>query len=225
LTQENMKKQSGVLQRWDDERGFGFITDKKGRDIFVHVSAFCRIRSRPKAGEKVLFRVEPDAAKGVRAVEVERCWRPAHLLLPEFLFPVWVVGAFYGALWWFFSQNAFWFFLIIFLLLIAGLTFLMFGLDKRAALNERQRVPEKTLHLLSLAGGWPGALLARPLFRHKTRKQPFRTVFWLTVVVNLVAVGVFLFSSQAAPLRDWLDVQALSWLITLNQWGWISSPV
>ncbi|WP_414430573.1 DUF1294 domain-containing protein [Alcanivorax sp. IL3] len=220
-----MKKQSGVLQRWDDERGFGFITDKKGRDIFVHVSAFGRIRSRPKAGEKVLFRVEPDAAKGVRAVEVERCWRPAHLLLPEFLFPLLIVGAFYGAVWWFFSQNAFWFFLIIFLLLIAGLTFLMFGLDKRAALNERQRVPENTLHLLSLAGGWPGGLLARPLFRHKTRKQPFRIVFWLMAVVNLVAVGVFLFSPQAAPLRGWLDVQALSWLITLKQWGWISSPV
>lgn len=220
-----MKKQSGVLQRWDDERGFGFITDKKGRDIFVHVSAFGRIRSRPKAGEKVLFRVEPDAAKGVRAVEVERCWRPAHLLLPEFLLPLLVVAVFYGAFWLFFSKNAFWFFLIIFLLLIAGLTFLMFGLDKRAALNERQRVPENTLHLLSLAGGWPGGLLARPLFRHKTRKQPFRTVFWLMVVVNLVAVGVFLFSPQAAPLRDWLDVQALSWLITLKQWGWISSPV
>ena len=220
-----MKKQSGVLKSWDDVRGFGFITDKKGRDIFVHVSAFGRIRSRPKAGEKVLFRVEPDAAKGVRAVEVERCWRPAHLLLPEFLFPLMMVGAFYGVLWWFFSQNAFWFFLIIFLLLIAGLTFLMFGLDKRAALNERQRVPENTLHFLSLAGGWPGGLLARPLFRHKTRKQPFRTVFWLMVVVNLVAVGVFLFSPQAAPLRDWLDVQALSWLITLKQWGWISSPV
>ena len=115
-----MKKQSGVLKSWDDVRGFGFITDKKGRDIFVHVSAFGRIRSRPKAGEKVLFRVEPDAAKGVRAVEVERCWRPAHLLLPEFLFPLMMVGAFYGVLWWFFSQNAFWIFLIIFLLLIAG---------------------------------------------------------------------------------------------------------
>ena len=170
-------------------------------------------------------RQEPDAAKGVRAVEVERCWRPAHLLLPEFLFPVLVVGAFYGALWWFFSKNAFWVFLSPLLIFIAVLTFIMFGLDKRAALNERQRVPENTLHLLSLAGGWPGGLLARPLFRHKTRKQPFRTVFWLMVVVNLVAVGVFLFSPQAAPLRDWLDVQALSWLITLKQWGWISSPV
>ncbi|WP_197464942.1 cold shock domain-containing protein, partial [Alcanivorax sp. HI0003] len=54
-----MKKQAGVLKQWDDARGFGFITDKKGRDIFVHVSAFEGSRSRPKAGEKVRFRVEP----------------------------------------------------------------------------------------------------------------------------------------------------------------------
>ena len=220
-----MKKQSGVLQRWDDERGFGFITDKKGRDIFVHVSAFGNIRSRPKAGEKVWFRVEPDAAKGVRAVEVERRWRPAHLLLPEFLFPLLLVGVFYGGFWLSFSENAFRFFLLLFLFFVAALTFIMFGLDKRAALNEAERVPEKTLHLLSLSGGWPGAMLARPLFRHKTRKQPFSAVLWLVVVVNITVLGVFIFSSQAAPLRDWLDVQALSWLIALKEWGLISRPI
>jgi len=220
-----MKKQSGTLQRWDDARGFGFIADRKGRDIFVHVTAFGKIRSRPKAGDKVLFRVEPDAAKGVRAIDVERCWRPAHLLLPEFLFPLLVVAVFYGAYWLFFSKNVFWIFLTPLLIFIAVLTFIMFALDKRAALNERQRVPENTLHLLSLSGGWPGALLARPLFRHKTRKQPFRTIFWLVVVINIVLVGAFIFSPQAAPVREWLDVQALSWLIALKQWGWISGPV
>ena len=220
-----MKKQSGTLKRWDDARGFGFIVDRKGRDIFVHVTAFGKIRSRQKDGDKVLFRVEPDAAKGVRAIDVERCWRPAHLLLPEFLLPLLVVAVFYGAFWLFFSKNAFWVFLSPLLIFIAVLTFIMFGLDKRAALNERQRVPENTLHFLSLAGGWPGALLARPLFRHKTRKQPFRTIFWLVVVINIALVGAFVFSFQAAPLRDWLDGQALSWLITLKEWGWISGPV
>ncbi|MEQ3775698.1 MAG: DUF1294 domain-containing protein [Alcanivorax sp.] len=220
-----MKKQSGTLQRWDDARGFGFIVDRKGRDIFVHITAFGKIRSRPKDGDKVLFRVEPDAAKGVRAIDVERCWRPAHLLLPEFLLPLLVVAVFYGAFWLFFSKNSFWVFLSPLLIFIAVLTFILFGLDKRAALNERQRVPENTLHFLSLAGGWPGALLARPLFRHKTRKQPFRTIFWLVVVINIALVGAFVFSFQAAPLRDWLDVQALSWLITLKEWGWIRGPV
>ncbi len=220
-----MKKQSGTLKRWDDARGFGFIVDRKGRDIFVHITAFGKIRSRPKDGDKVLFRVEPDAAKGVRAIDVERCWRPAHLLLPEFLLPLLVVAVFYGAFWLFFSKNSFWVFLSPLLIFIAVLTFILFGLDKRAALNERQRVPENTLHFLSLAGGWPGALLARPLFRHKTRKQPFRTIFWLVVVINIALVGAFVFSFQAAPLRDWLDVQALSWLITLKEWGWIRGPV
>jgi uncharacterized membrane protein YsdA (DUF1294 family)/cold shock CspA family protein len=220
-----MKKQSGTLQRWDDARGFGFIADQKGRDIFVHVTAFGKIRSRPKDGDKVLFRVEPDAAKGVRAIDVERCWRPAHLLLAEFLLPLFVVAVFYGVYWLFFSKNSFWFFLAPLLIVIAVLTFILFGLDKRAALNDRQRVPENTLHLLSLAGGWPGALLARPLFRHKTRKQPFRTIFWLVVVINIALVGAFVFSPQAAPLRDWLDGQALSWLITLKEWGWIRGPV
>ncbi len=64
-------------------------------------------------------------------------------------------------------------------------TFLAYALDKSAARRNAWRVPEKTLHILSLAGGWPGALLAQQVFRHKTRKASFRAVFWLTVVVNV----------------------------------------
>ena len=50
-------------------------------------------------------------------------------------------------------------------------------------------MPENTLHLLALLGGWPGALVAQAQFRHKTRKVSFRAVFWLTVAVNLAALG------------------------------------
>ena len=53
------------------------------------------------------------------------------------------------------------------------------------------RTPESTLHAIDLAGGWPGALVARRVFRHKTTKQPFRTVFWLTVTVNCAALAWF----------------------------------
>ena len=45
-------------------------------------------------------------------------------------------------------------------------------------------MPEASLHVLALMGGWPGALLAQRVVRHKTRKQPFRTVFWATVALN-----------------------------------------
>lgn len=63
-------------------------------------------------------------------------------------------------------------------------TFVAYAIDKTAARRHQARIAERCLHLLSLAGGWPGALAAQALLRHKSRKQPFRTVFWLTVVAN-----------------------------------------
>ena len=69
--------------------------------------------------------------------------------------------------------------------LIASLvTLAVFGWDKFRASRGGWRVAENTLHLLCLLGGWPGGLLGRALFRHKTQKQPFTAVFWATVVVN-----------------------------------------
>lgn len=58
----------------------------------------------------------------------------------------------------------------------------------------RKRISENTLHLVSLAGGWYGAWLARILFNHKTRKSDFVRVFWLTVLANLfVSYLLFMF--------------------------------
>ena len=64
-------------------------------------------------------------------------------------------------------------------------SFLAYALDKSAAINGRRRTPEKTLHLLGLAGGWPGALLAQQLLRHKCSKGSFVAVFWITVAANV----------------------------------------
>lgn len=68
------------------------------------------------------------------------------------------------------------------------LTYLLYFLDKSAARNGSWRTRESTLHLMSLLGGWPGALLAQQRLRHKTRKQPFRFIFWFTVLGNLGAL-------------------------------------
>ena len=64
------------------------------------------------------------------------------------------------------------------------LTFFAYAVDKSAAINGRKRTPEKTLHLLSVAGGWLGALLAQQLLRHKCSKPSFVAVFWITVAAN-----------------------------------------
>jgi len=56
--------------------------------------------------------------------------------------------------------------------------------DKRQARADGWRTPEKVLHAVELLGGWPGALIAQQLFRHKTRKVSFQLVFWLIVLLH-----------------------------------------
>lgn len=66
------------------------------------------------------------------------------------------------------------------------ITFLVYWKDKRAAVKGTWRTPEKTLHLLSLLGGWPGALIAQRMLRHKSRKFKFQFIFWLVVIMNCI---------------------------------------
>lgn len=60
-------------------------------------------------------------------------------------------------------------------------SFVQYWLDKRSAETGRWRTPENTLHITELLGGWPGALVAQQVFRHKTRKVSFQIPFWLIV--------------------------------------------
>lgn len=74
---------------------------------------------------------------------------------------------------------------------LSAATLLAYRSDKAAAQQSRWRTQESALHLMALAGGWPGALAAQQLYRHKTRKQPFQAIFWFTIVGNLlVLVGL-----------------------------------
>jgi uncharacterized membrane protein YsdA (DUF1294 family) len=70
------------------------------------------------------------------------------------------------------------------------ITYGVYVQDKTAAQNAGRRIPESTLHLMSLLGGWPGALVAQVHLRHKTRKPSFLIGYWFTVIVNCIALGV-----------------------------------
>ncbi|MGX4643407.1 DUF1294 domain-containing protein [Massilia sp. SYSU DXS3249] len=83
--------------------------------------------------------------------------------------------------------------------LVISLTcFVVYAIDKSAARKGGWRTPERTLLLLGLACGWPGALLAQQWLRHKTAKRPFQQLFWCTVVLN---VGGFLYLASRLAVR------------------------
>lgn len=55
-------------------------------------------------------------------------------------------------------------------LVASAVTYVAYALDKSAAKNDQRRTPERTLHLFALVGGWPGALAAQRLLRHKSKE-------------------------------------------------------
>ena len=76
------------------------------------------------------------------------------------------------------------------LLAINVIAFLTFGWDKLCAVRNWWRVPEANLLLLALLGGAIGAIVGQQVFRHKTRKEPFRSSLYLMCGVNVVAFTV-----------------------------------
>lgn len=72
----------------------------------------------------------------------------------------------------------------IVLVVMSLLAFVLYRSDKRQAGSGGQRTSENVLHTVELLGGWPGALLAQQMFRHKTRKVPFQVVFWVIVLAH-----------------------------------------
>lgn len=192
----------GKIKSWDDDRGFGFIApDQGGQDIFVHIKAFKGLRERPQANQRVSFQIEPGPQGKKRALNAEliRAARPARNREPRSGSAQWGTATL-------FTIPAFGLVLLLGHVLghpprwigwaymgLSAITFLAYALDKSAAQKGGWRTAEQTLHLLSLAGGWPGALLAQQLLRHKSSKQAFRSVFWGTVGLNVLGF-VFLAS-------------------------------
>lgn len=185
-------RNKGKISSWNDKKGFGFITPFNGeKRIFIHIKEFNNRKRRPEEGVVVTYTLSTDKQGRPCASEAvmvgDSPAKKSNTNISMFL----IIGAFAFLLAVsFFTISAQMPFEIFILYLVGSLlTFIMYALDKSSALKGARRTPENTLHLLSIAGGWPGANIAQQKFRHKTRKQPFRFVFWVTVLLNC---GVFL---------------------------------
>lgn len=193
----------GQISEWRDEQGYGFVTPNGGGErVFLHIKALKPGIRRPAGGERVNFVLVRDEKGRPRAEQAEyavtrREVRPGtRIRTPLLLAAVLFVNA-VGALVLTGKLPAIVFFAY---LVLSALTLGIYALDKSLARQAQRRVAENTLHLLALLGGWPGALLAQQLLRHKSRKASFQFGFWLTVIGNLAAFGMLL-SGAGASIR------------------------
>ena len=185
----------GSLSSWNDARGFGYIESTQGGEpIFVHVSAWPKGAGRPQLQQVVSFEVEL-GPKGKRAKNVRRLlprrasqqtlrssrapWGTATL----FAIPAFVLVYLLAAVFW---KPPLW--AAALYVAASMVAFGVYAADKSAAARGSRRVSENTLHLLSVVGGWPGALIAQQMLRHKSAKQAFRQIFWITVVLNVLVL-------------------------------------
>ena len=63
-------------------------------------------------------------------------------------------------------------------LILNASAFGFFMQEKYLAEERRRRIPESTLLFLALVGGSAGAIAGQQFWRHKTQKEPFRTMLF-----------------------------------------------
>lgn len=181
-------REFGKVVSWKEDKGFGFIEPSSGaKQVFVHIKAFPSGLRTPAIGTEVSY-IEARDVQGRGRAESIQLLKSGFSLGPAakafvfaalFLLVVAAIVAL-GIL----PRHVLWLYLGM-----SMLTFAFYFFDKSAAQKGGQRTSENTLHTLALLGGWPGALFAQQLLRHKSSKQSFRSVFWFTLLLNVATLG------------------------------------
>lgn len=70
--------------------------------------------------------------------------------------------------------------------------FVAFAWDKRRARKGLWRISEGTLLTIAAIGGTVGAIAASRLLRHKTQKQPFKTILYGIAVLQVIGLAALL---------------------------------
>ncbi|QNP41187.1 DUF1294 domain-containing protein [Lysobacter solisilvae (ex Woo and Kim 2020)] len=195
----------GKVLEWHDDKGYGFIAalDAPGARLFFHIRDYQQAGRRPEVGELVRFapgqgkdgrpnaRSVRRAAQPPRAAPKQRASAPPREIPTAFA--VLLLLAFAGAVAWAIQSDRLPAWAGLAIALVSAVAYMAYAFDKHAAERGRWRIQESTLHLFELLGGWPGALLAQRVMRHKTRKASYRVGFWMAVAANCAALGWWAF--------------------------------
>lgn len=187
---------TGKVVHWRDDKGFGFVVpDGDTQHVFFHIRDFNDNKIRPEEGCRLQFNLSQDKQGRPLAVQLEVIDAPNY---PSSVAEQDLVDLDYTRDVALYFRCAFLVLVVIALLfgtlpyvlpilyIEASLfTYWLYRADKAAAkARQRQRLPEQSLQLFSLIGGWPGALLAQKKLSHKKRKFLFQREFLLVIIGN-----------------------------------------
>lgn len=188
-------QQLGKVVYWQDQKGFGFlICQQTGQKLFFHIRDFIVDKSRPALGDILTFTTGTDK-QGRPIATALALHHPANSITTA---PQPYIDLDYAQDVALYFRAAF--LVIVIIALLFGslpyilpllyleaslLTYWLYQTDKNAAIaRQPQRLPEESLQMFSLIGGWPGALLAQRKLAHKRRKPLFQREFWLVALAN-----------------------------------------
>jgi len=213
-------RSKGRITSWNDDKGYGFITPSSGeKQVFIHIKSITNLKNRhrstrPEVGQLVTYALSKDKQGRICAEKslLSGKYYSTFISILTRSIPVISSLAFFSAVGLAVYMAKIPPFIFAFYLIFSLITFSIYAFDKSAARQGHWRTKENSLHLLSLIGGWPGALLAQKLMRHKTRKQPFQTLFWITTGLN-GALFIWLLTPQGQSALQ-LFIDAIVWVLT-----------
>ena len=90
---------------------------------------------------------------------------------------------------------------VAYIVIVNILAFSLFGIDKSAAIQQKQRIPNRVLLLTAVFGGSLGSLVGMYTFRHKTKKWYYTITVPALLLIQIVAAVLLLSSCGSSYTR------------------------
>ena len=193
-------RDQGRLVEWFDDKGYGFIQphDTHKDRVFIHIKDFARTGPRPIVGCALEYTVILDERGRYRAQQVtylkasqviehraepalpkqSKAWSAMQVGIVIYI--VFMLIASFSKL---LPPYT-----LLFVSLMNVLSYWLYAQDKEAAQLGNRRIPEQTLHIVDSLGGWCGGWLAQQKLRHKTQKQPFRKIYFCSIIFHILLI-------------------------------------
>jgi uncharacterized membrane protein YsdA (DUF1294 family)/cold shock CspA family protein len=213
-------RETGTLEDWHDERGFGFIRRPgNAGKLYVHMKAIGKSIERPKPGDRLSYDISEGKGGRPQAIDVQILPPPPKIepkaapkpppnaeadkrkTAEPGLVRISMRTAAAATIIVLLGNDIIlgrfpWW--VGLLYVIAGIaSFMFYQADKRAAERRQWREPERKLHLADLTFGIVGGLLAQHVLRHKTYKPGFVTVTALITALHVLTLGLIMFGVYA----------------------------